>query len=323
MQCQQELSSVFGHLSKYAMPTETDIPVRSLDSAPAEPVAQMAHTAFPGKAIGLIRLTRPGNIFLLGLAVFAGAITGSEPVTEWSTLFLAAVAVSLIAAGGYVLNDILDIDSDRINKPDRPLVMGNVNIPVAVVWAVLLLAAGMAISTFLPVTCIYISLMLLIMVLLYDFWGKGQPLVGNLMTAVMVGLAFPVGSLAGGLGWWGLVPGALAFLLHIPLEIIKDLKDIPGDRKCRLRTWPLVAGDPIARRSAQMGLIFMLIILPLPTINGWLSLGYLAIAIPGVGIPAIVLIRRLSRQLDFAGYSAQVRLIKWCVVWGLLALLVG
>ncbi len=305
------------------MLNEADILIQSLDSAPAESAARIAHNTFPDIAIGLIRLTRPGNVFLIGLAVLAGAVTGSDPVTEWSILCLAAVAVSLIAAGGYVLNDILDIGSDRINKPGRPLVAGIVNIPVATAWVVLLLAAGIAISSFLPVTCFYISLLLVTMALLYDFWGKGQPLVGNLMTAVMAGLAFPMGSLAGGLGWWGLVPGVLAFLLHIPLEIIKDLQDIPGDRKCGLRTWPLVAGDSVARRSAQMVLVLILIVLPLPTINGWLGLGYLAVAIPGVGIPTILLIRRLSNQLDSAGYFEQVRLISRCVVLGLLALLVG
>jgi len=305
------------------MAIETDILIPSLDSTSAESVVPVVRPTFPGIAIGLIRLTRPDNIILVWLAVLTGAITGSDPVTEWSALFLAAFAVSSIASGGYVLNDILDIGSDRINKPYRPLVTGRVEIPIAVAWVVLLLAAGIAISIFLPVTCLYISLLLVTMVLIYDFWGKGQPLVGNLMTAIMVGLAFPVGSLAGGMGWWGLVPGLLAFLLHVPLEIIKDLQDIPGDRECGLHTWPLIAGDFAARRLARMALILILIILPLPTITGWLGLGYLAIAIPGVGIPAIVLVRRLSQQMDSAGYLAQVRLIKFSIVLGLFALLAG
>jgi 4-hydroxybenzoate polyprenyltransferase len=306
-----------------AMNTDSDIYMTAFDSSSTELAAPIKHTAFHVTVIGLIRLIRPDNVFLIGLAVLAGAITGSGPLTEWPALCLAAFAVSLIASGGYVLNDILDIGSDRINKPDRPLVTGIVTIPAAALWALLLLVAGIAISTILPITCLFLSLFLVSMALLYDFWGKGQPLIGNLMTATMVGLAFPMGSLAAGLGWWGLVPGALALLLHIPLEIVKDLQDMPGDRECGLRTWPLVAGDSIARRSAQMALILILIVLPIPAFYGWLGLGYLVVAIPGVGIPIIVLIRRLSQQQDSAGYYAQVRMIKRCVVAGLLALLLG
>ncbi len=280
-------------------------------------------TTLLNATIGLIHLTRPGNVLLIGLAVLAGALTGPNPVAGWTTLGWAALALPLIAAGGYVLNDVLDVCSDRVNKPNRPLVQGAVRIPTAILWAVLLLGAGTAAAASLPETCLYISLLLLGMVILYDLWGKGQPLVGNLIASIMVGLAFPVGSLAGGQGWWGLVPGVGAFLLHMPLEIIKDLEDMPGDRKQGLRTWPLVAGESAARHLAQLILIVLLLALPLPTISGWMGLRYLVVAVLGVGVPTALVIRHLNRQADAAGNTALVQALKRCVIVGLLALVIG
>jgi 4-hydroxybenzoate polyprenyltransferase len=139
----------------------------------------------------------------------------------------------------------------------------------------------------------------------------------------MVGLAPPVGSLATGQGWWGLIPGVGAFLLHIPLEMIKDLRDMPGDRLANQKTLPIVSGENLARRISQAFLIILLPVLSIPAIAGWLNPEYLAVAMPGVGIPSVILIKRLNSQLDTAGYHSLIVLLKWGVVLGLLALLIG
>ena len=305
------------------MSTDSSVTAQSGNSTTTEPEVLQRQTTLLDAAIGLFILTRPWNVFLIGLAVLAGTLIGPDNVDSWTTPGRAALTLSLIAAGGYVLNDIFNVGSDRVNKPFRPLARGVVGIPTAVLWAVLYLAAGAVTATSLPGTCFYISLILLGMVILYDVWGKGQPLVGNLMTSIMVSSAFPVGSLAGGQGWWGLVPGVLAFLLYVPIEILKDLEDMPGDRVQGFRTLPLVIGEHIARRLAQLVLIVLLLALPFPVIKGWMGPGYLAVATLGVGIPIAVLIRRLNLQEDAAGYKGLARIIKRCVVVGLLALLVG
>lgn len=305
------------------MLTDSSVTAQSGGKTTVESESSHRQTVLLDTAIGLFLLTRPWNVFLIGLAVLAGALIGPDTVDSWTTLGRAALTLCLIAAGGYALNDVFDVGSDRVNKPLRPLVRGAVGMPAAAFWAVLYLAAGAATAASLPSTCFSISLMLLGMVVLYDVWGKGQPLVGNLMTSIMVSSAFPVGSLAGGQGWWGLVPGVLAFLLYVPMEILKDLEDMPGDSVKGYRTLPLVIGEQIARRLAQLVLIILLLILPFPVIQGWMGPGYLAVAILGVGIPIAALIWRLNLHEDAAGYKGHARIIKRCVVTGLLALLIG
>src|SRR5579863_8103207 len=61
----------------------------------------------------------------------------------------AAISVLLVSSAGFIINDIIDIDIDRINRPDRVLAAGLISVPVACVLYVIynLLGIGIAFVT--------------------------------------------------------------------------------------------------------------------------------------------------------------------------------
>ncbi|MGI0068285.1 MAG: UbiA family prenyltransferase, partial [Thermoplasmata archaeon] len=81
----------------------------------------------------ILRLVRIGNV---GVS-FAGTIVGGLAAAGlglpfsfslWWAVVLAAFSTACVTAAGNVLNDVLDVDTDRTNHPDRPLVRGEFTI---------------------------------------------------------------------------------------------------------------------------------------------------------------------------------------------------
>src|SRR5580698_7754513 len=97
-----------------------------------------------------LRLVRLNNV----LVSFAGTIVGGLvargagvelPVSVYAVLALAAASSAMVTGGGNVLNDVLDVEGDRLNHPDRPLVTGAISIPAARLLAIGLLIASVVV----------------------------------------------------------------------------------------------------------------------------------------------------------------------------------
>jgi len=83
------------------------------------------------------------NFFLFAALVFSGNLFRTDSLI----LTLIGVALfSLVSSGVYIINDLSDIERDKLHpvKSKRPLPSGKLPVPVAVVTAVVLLAAGLA-----------------------------------------------------------------------------------------------------------------------------------------------------------------------------------
>ena len=66
-----------------------------------------------------VRLIRPLNIWITFCAVLLGgwlALLQLQP-----EMFVASLSAALIAAAGYIQNDLIDIAADRVSHPHRPL----------------------------------------------------------------------------------------------------------------------------------------------------------------------------------------------------------
>ena len=81
---------------------------------------------------GWLVLSRLSNLPTIWTNVLAGAIAAGGVLdlrVAW-----AVVASSLLYTGGMILNDLWDMDHDRLHRPTRPLVSGEVS-PKAAAWA--------------------------------------------------------------------------------------------------------------------------------------------------------------------------------------------
>src|SRR5579862_7517968 len=84
---------------------------------------------------------------------------------------LAFVSITLVACSNYVINEVLDAPFDRLHpiKRNRPAARGLVNIPVAYVQWLLMMAAGVAIGLRISRMFALTALVLWIMGCLYNF----------------------------------------------------------------------------------------------------------------------------------------------------------
>src|SRR5689334_5568790 len=81
----------------------------------------------------------------------------------------AALATLFISNGGFIVNDILDLPIDRINRPDRPLAAGRV--PVMLAWAlyVLYTAVGILLALSINPTTAGIAVLIATGLFLYSY----------------------------------------------------------------------------------------------------------------------------------------------------------
>ncbi len=205
-----------------------------------------------------LRLVRAGNlgVSFVGTAVGALAargmgLTGSSEF--WAILLLAASSTALVTAGGNVLNDLRDLEGDRVNHPDRPLVTGAISIPGARIIAIGLFVAGIEVA--IPVVIVepFVAVLLAIAVALllgYEFRFKAEGFVGNLTVGALTGLVFLYGGAAAGNVLLLSPFAAMAFLATLSREVIKDMEDVAGD--IGRRTLPMARGLPFSSTVARV-----------------------------------------------------------------------
>lgn len=85
------------------------------------------------------------NLFLLIPPFFAGVLFDLNLLPK---LFLGIISFSLVASSIYMINDIRDIEEDRLHpkKRTRPLAAGKVKIPVAIVFLIIFIIVGFTIG---------------------------------------------------------------------------------------------------------------------------------------------------------------------------------
>jgi geranylgeranylglycerol-phosphate geranylgeranyltransferase len=221
--------------------------------------------------LGLLGLVRPLNVVMMAMGALIGgllasgaaALTGAAGVS----LLTACIAAAAIGAGANAVNDLFDLEIDRINRPFRPLPSGTISPAGArATWAALSLM-GILLATTISWLHASIAAASVALLYLYSAHLKRQPVVGNVAVAVVIGLALPFGGLAvidasaGGSG--PLLAGALfAFFTTLSREIIKDVEDASGDAVAGARTLPLVTGPRLAAYLA--GALALLAVAGLP-----------------------------------------------------------
>ncbi|MCI4365610.1 MAG: geranylgeranylglycerol-phosphate geranylgeranyltransferase [Thermoplasmata archaeon] len=185
----------------------------------------------------MLRLVRVGNLGVSFVGTIVGALVArgmglQVAVGIWLVVLLAAGSTSLVTAGGNVLNDLLDMEGDRTNHPDRPLVTGAVSRRAARSLAIGLFVGGAVVVV--PVVFVQPLVGALLAaaiaaLLVYEFRLKSAGLAGNLVVAALTGLVFVYGAAAAG-NVVLLAPfAAMGFLATLSREVIKDMEDVAGD----------------------------------------------------------------------------------------------
>lgn len=191
-----------------------------------------------------LRLTRTGNLIIIGLAQYftAGFLIGRYTIYDWRLLAL-SVSTMMIAAAGYIINDYYDIKIDFINKPDRVVIGKSITRRYAILFHVLLSAAGVLIGAYLSLLLGAINAFCVFLLWLYSNNLKRLPFIGNFSVALLTGLSIIVVDALypphHNLIW---IYAAFAFYMTLVREIIKDMEDLKGDDTFGCKTLPIVWG---------------------------------------------------------------------------------
>ncbi|MFY7988885.1 MAG: geranylgeranylglycerol-phosphate geranylgeranyltransferase [Flavobacterium sp.] len=181
-------------------------------------------------------------------------------LTDFNYILL-VIATVCIAAGGYVINNIMDQDTDEIAKPQNRVVGVSISEAVAYNWYIGLTIVGVGIGFYLS-NVIYkptfASMFILVATLLYVYATnlKQIPVLGNVVVALLISISiiiialfdiFPatdeVNRIVMGEIFGILIDYAIfAFIINLIRELVKDMEDMDGDYQAGINTLPIAIG---------------------------------------------------------------------------------
>jgi geranylgeranylglycerol-phosphate geranylgeranyltransferase len=214
-------------------------------------------------------LIRPVNCVMIGFAVVVGAYV-SKPVSI-STLELALGFLTgfFICAYSMAVNDIYDIEVDRVNTPDRPLPSGRLSLSGASRISIVALLAGVACSVLtLNPLAVAIALLYAFLSWLYNGHAKKAGIPGNLIVASSLAIPFIYGGVVTGGSSTGsllLLMALTSFFSGVGREVVKTMSDVEGDAKRGVRSVARTGGPRVA---AGVGAAFFL----LAVVTSWVPL---------------------------------------------------
>ncbi len=207
---------------------------------------------------GLLSLIRPINSIMVGFAVVVGMA-----VSNFSSISLLAAGLGfltgfLVSSYAMIVNDKYDIEVDRVNNPDRPLVKGTASVKEAEVFAIILLTIGLISSAVLGWLTFFIAVVFALIAWLYNYRVKKYGLLGNGLVSASIAIPYIYGAAANGALQEPLVYflALTSFLAGLGREVVKTICDVKGDELRGIRSVARMWG---VKAAAKIGaLLFIL-----------------------------------------------------------------
>lgn len=278
-----------------------------------------------------IEILRPINCLMGSLTIIIGLLntrTGISTIQLISNIILGVITYFFISGSGMVINDIYDLEIDKINRPQRPIPRGSVSIKQAKILFILYLLIGISICILnsiifnLGYLNIIIAIFFGLMGWIYAKWGKRSGFLGN----IIVSISFSIGMIYGAILNNSVIPNYIyfffltSFSLLLSREIIKGCEDIEGDKVEGVKTLAIKIG---IKKSTTLSIIFSLIailffVLPVITdiINPILFLIFMIFGLIDVLYAITIMVRK---NLEYNQFKRISLLLKIGAFLGLLA----
>jgi 4-hydroxybenzoate polyprenyltransferase len=271
-------------------------------------------------------------------------VTGNSPTLDHFHFFLLVADTALVAATGYIINDLLDFQSDLVNKPDKVFIKRYFSVTQAYFMYWVLLLSGLLLAWHLAQHVGSPSLVLIYptaagMLWLYSWFFKKLPLWGNIIVSLFVAFVAGIVLFAERETFAGLVSKGsaearetawifagyliFAFFSNLCREIVKDMEDVEGDRLQQAMTLPVRYGMRVAKHWAlgcNLILLSLLGILNylLAAKDLWAAFLFSLVALT---LPAGALFTMIYRAREKSQHSRASMLLKYIMLAGLILLL--
>ncbi|AUC23083.1 hypothetical protein BTO15_13705 [Polaribacter sejongensis] len=256
-----------------------------------------------------------------------------------------AFSILCITAGGYIINDIFDIETDKINKPLKVIIEKSISKKKAWILyyssSILGLFLGIYIS-FTTGNSLYSFFFIgtILALFLYSKYLKKTLFIGNLLVSVLLGLVLfitilfnepkahnsnlleVISNTATSFRLLFIMITYIIFsvLTNIIREIIKDIEDINGDLKIKAKTLPILFGRKRASKVAfffsAILLVFLLIVLQ-SLISDYVLLTY---GILFILLPLLYFMYKLWISESKKEFSFLSNLMKVIMLFGILSM---
>jgi 4-hydroxybenzoate polyprenyltransferase len=226
------------------------------------------------KFSSILRALRPHQ-WAKNILVFAPLVAAHQVFTAGPLLqaVLAFAAFSLCASAVYVVNDLLDVEADRLHprKRLRPFAAGELSIPFGLVLSASLLVAGLSLAAVAsPSALVGILALYLVVTTAYSMGLKREPVVDVFVLAGLYVMRLVAGGIASGitLSSWFL---AFALFLFLSLAFVKRYTELITNGRAPGRgygsddaQWMQAVGTS----SGYMAVVVMALYVSAPDVSG-------------------------------------------------------
>ena len=214
----------------------------------------------------LLEFSRPFTLVAPALGFASGAATaaGAAPREPWNAdlllyPFIGLVMAAVLNAASNALNQIYDLEIDRINKPRRPLPSGRLSSREAWTFTLATYVVALGLAWFVEPAgrheCFWIVVVATVITVLYSappFRTKRLGIWANVTIAIPRGVLLKVAGWSAVKTIVGTEPwfiGAIFGLFRLGASTTKDFADMEGDARGGCRTLPIMYG---VRRAAWL-----------------------------------------------------------------------
>ncbi len=278
-------------------------------------------------------IMRPVNDIMGSLTVIIGILntrTGISIQNIVINLILGILTYFFIAASGMIINDIYDLNIDKVNRPERPIPSGRITLKQAkILWvATILIGMAFAVINSLIVNIgfmnIIVALFFVFIGWLYASWGKKSGFPGN----IIVSISFSIGLIYGAILNDSNIPLYIyfffltSFFLLLSREVIKGCEDIEGDKKENVKTLAIWIGIKNARWIsfifASCAILFFILPIFTNIINPFLFFISMLFGLVDVGAAAVLMaikelnkpnLKKVSLLLKVGGFLGLIAFI--------------
>lgn len=262
-------------------------------------------------------------------------------LANWQYGMLIAATI-LIAAGGYVINDIFDQNTDNENKPKKVIVGRSISETQAYNIYFALTVTGVCIGFYLSNVIQkpgFASIFILIAATLYLYATslKQMMLIGNVVVALLLSFSVII------IGIFDLFPATgldnqqqmkiffsilldyaiFAFMINFIREIVKDLEDFDGDYAEGMNTLPIVAG----KKNTTI-IVFILSLIPLFSLLYYINKYLLDLLFVSVYLllfvcsPLVFFSIKIWTAKSKKEFHTLSSLLKWILFFGIISVVV-
>jgi len=227
-----------------------------------------------------LAILRPNNILLTlftqGVFMIAASRTSYFNI-DWSNIIwpeslLIILTCCLTAAGGYIINDLFDVETDHINRPNKRILKRDISHKAAIVYYIILTTLGQICGYYAGLGIGLFASAIAVLLYFYSSDLKAMGLPGNSLIAFMSGSVIYIASR--GIheihSAYFAEYAFLAFLLTMARELVKDAEDIEGDKEQGCETFPILHGT--RKTNILSNVILALIVIFLVTAAYLLSI---------------------------------------------------